>query len=222
MRHLHELSRKAIPDLPSFETFREQGIFKQRDPEGHHVAYKAFRENPVANPLTTPSGKIEIYSAQLAEIAATWQLDKGDVVDPLPVYSAGFENYDDPLAKQWPLQLTGFHYKARTHSTYGNVDVLKAACRQEMWINPRDAQARGIANGDRVRIFNGRGEVHIEAKVTPRILPGVVALGEGAWYSPDSQRVDQAGSINVLTTQRPSPLAKGNPSHTNLVQVEKL
>lgn len=143
------------------------------------MAYKAFRADPEANPLTTPSGKIEIYSAQLAEIAATWELEKGDVIDPLPVYSPGFENYDDPQSKDYPLQLTGFHYKARTHSTYGNVDVLKAACRQEIWINPLDAQKRGIKNGDRVRIYNGRGEVHIEAKVTPRILPGVVALGRG-------------------------------------------
>ncbi|TQS64065.1 dimethyl sulfoxide reductase subunit A, partial [Salmonella enterica subsp. enterica serovar Typhimurium] len=94
-------------------------------------------------------------------------------------------------------------------------------CRQEMWINPMDAQKRGINNGDKVRIFNDRGEVHIEAKVTPRMMPGVVALGEGAWYDPDAKRVDQGGCINVLTTQRPSPLAKGNPSHTNLVQVEK-
>lgn len=58
--------------------------------------------------------------------------------------------------------------------------MLKAACRQEMWINPLDAQKRGIHNGDKVRIFNDRGEVHIEAKVTPRMMPGVVALGEGA------------------------------------------
>ncbi len=221
MRHLYEQSREAIPELPSFDEFRQQGMFKKRDPEGHHVAYKAFRADPVANPLTTPSGKIEIYSAELAQIAATWELEKDDVIDPLPVYSPGFENYDDPQVKSFPLQLTGFHYKARTHSTYGNVDVLKAACRQEMWINPLDAKARGIANGDRVRIFNSRGEVHIEAKVTPRILPGVVALGEGAWYNPDANRVDQAGCINVLTTQRPSQLAKGNPSHSNLVQVEK-
>ena len=81
--------------------------------------------------------------------------------------------------EKFPLQLTGFHYKSRVHSTYGNVDVLKASCRQEMWINPMDAQRRGINNGDKVRIFNDRGEVHIEAKVTPRMMPGVVALGEG-------------------------------------------
>lgn len=45
--------------------------------------------------------------------------------------------------------------------------------------------------------------------MTPRMMPGVVALGEGAWYDPDAKRVDKGGCINVLTTQRPSPLAKG-------------
>ncbi|WP_406740968.1 molybdopterin dinucleotide binding domain-containing protein [Klebsiella aerogenes] len=44
-----------------------------------------------------------------------------------------------------------------------------------MWINPIDAKTRGIVNGDRIRIFNDRGEVHIEAKVTPRMMPRVFA-----------------------------------------------
>ncbi|EPS5594586.1 dimethylsulfoxide reductase subunit A [Cronobacter sakazakii] len=222
LRHLYAQSRRAIPELPDFDTFRQQGIFKLRDPQGHHVAYQAFRENPAANPLDTPSGKIEIYSSALADIAAHWQLPEGDVIHPLPVYSPGFEQVSDPLRAQYPLQLTGFHYKSRTHSTYGNVDVLQAACRQQVWINPQDAQARGINDGDPVRVWNARGEARIEAKVTPRIMPGVVALGEGAWYQPDAEGVDHAGSINVLTTQRPSPLAKGNPSHSNLVQLAKV
>ncbi|EOU9528008.1 dimethylsulfoxide reductase subunit A [Cronobacter dublinensis] len=222
LRHLYAQSRRAIPELPDFDTFRKQGIFKLRDPQGHHVAYQAFRENPTANPLTTPSGKIEIYSSALADIAARWQLPQGDVIHPLPVYSPGFEQVTDPQRARYPLQLTGFHYKSRTHSTYGNVDVLQAACRQQIWINPQDAQARGISDGDRVRVWNARGEARIEAKVTPRIMPGVVALGEGAWYQPDAQGIDHAGSINVLTTQRPSPLAKGNPSHSNLVQLARV
>lgn len=222
LRHLYQQSREAIPALPEFEQFRQQGIFKQRDPEGHHVAYRAFREDPISNPLATPSGKIEIYSAQLATISSTWQLDARDVIDPLPIYAEGAESYNDPLNHRFPLQLTGFHYKARTHSTYGNVDVLSAACRQDLWINPIDAQARGIKNGDPIRVLNDRGEVRTTARVTPRIIPGVVALAEGAWYSPDTQRIDHGGSINVLTSQRPSPLAKGNPSHSNLVQVEKV
>ena len=66
-----------------------------------------------------------------------------------------------------------------------------------------------------------RGMAFLGDAMSHTILPGVVALGEGAWYNPDANRVDQAGCINVLTTQRPSPLAKGNPSHSNLVQVEK-
>ncbi|EOW6479016.1 DMSO/selenate family reductase complex A subunit, partial [Cronobacter sakazakii] len=222
LRNLYAQSRRAIPELPDFDTFRQQGIFKLRDPQGHHVAYQAFRENPTANPLDTPSGKIEIYSSALADIAAHWQLPEGDVIHPLPVYSPGFEQVSDPLRAQYPLQLTGFHYKSRTHSTYGNVDVLQAACRQQVWINPQDAQARGINDGDLVRVWNARGEARIEAKVTPRIMPGVVALGEGAWYQPDAEGVDHAGSINVLTTQRPSPLAKGNPSHSNLVQLARV
>ncbi|KZE20370.1 dimethylsulfoxide reductase subunit A [Cronobacter sakazakii] len=222
LRHLYAQSQRAIPALPDFDTFRQQGIFKLRDPQGHHVAYQAFRENPAANPLDTPSGKIEIYSSALADIAAHWQLPEGDVIHPLPVYSPGFEQVSDPLRAQYPLQLTGFHYKSRTHSTYGNVDVLQAACRQQVWINPQDAQARGINDGDLVRVWNARGEARIEAKVTPRIMPGVVALGEGAWYQPDAEGVDHAGSINVLTTQRPSPLAKGNPSHSNLVQLARV
>lgn len=220
LRHLYTLTRKQDPGLPDFETMRKQGIYKRRDPDGHYVAYKAFREDPQGNPLGTPSGKIEIYSERLARIAATWELKEDEVIHPLPVYVSTFEGWDDKKRAIYPLQLTGFHYKARTHSTYGNVDILKDAARQELWINPLDADERGIQQGDLIRIFNDRGEVHIPAKVTPRILPGVVALGEGGWYAPDGSKVDKGGCINVLTTQRPSPLAKGNPQHTNLVDVQ--
>ncbi len=224
MRHLYEQSQKAIPDLPDFDTFRQQGIYKQRDPQGHHVAYKAFREDPQANPLTTPSGKIEIYSQALAKIAATWELPEGDVIDPLPIYTPGFENYNDPLTAKYPLQLTGFHYKSRVHSTYGNVDVLKAACRQEMWINPIDARSNAALPTAIAFASSTTAEKCIlKRKVTPRMMPGVVALGEGAWYNPDaSPWWIRRAALTLLTTQRPSPLAKGNPSHTNLVQVEKL
>lgn len=222
LRHIYAQSREKLPELPTFEEFRKQGIFKKVDPKGFYIAYKDFRDDPQAHPLKTPSGKIEIYSSQLAEIAKTWTLAEDEVIHPLPVHVDSFEHYGDAKMQQFPLQLSGFHYKARTHSTYGNVDVIKAANPQEMWMNPIDAAPRHIADGDMVRIFNDRGEVRIHAKVTPRIFPGVVALSEGAWYDPDEKGVDRSGNINVLTTQRPSPLAKGNPQHSNLVQVEKV
>ncbi|MGU9867091.1 selenate/tellurate reductase subunit YnfE [Kluyvera ascorbata] len=224
LQSLYAKMRAKDADLPTYEELKKMGIYKRKDPNGHFVAYQSFRQDPEANPLKTPSGKIEIYSSRLADIAAKWQLEKDETISPLPVYASTFEGWDDPLRGTFPLQLFGFHFKARTHSSYGNVDVLKAACRQEVWLNPLDAQKRGIQNGDMVRVFNGRGELRIPAKVTPRIMPGVSAMGQGAWHDAEmnGDRIDHGSCINTLTTHRPSPLAKGNPQHTNLVEIEKV
>ncbi|PLC95182.1 dimethyl sulfoxide reductase subunit A [Klebsiella quasipneumoniae] len=224
LQHLYAKMVAKDPALPAYDELKRMGIYKRKDPNGHFVAYRDFRRDPEAHPLKTPSGKIEIYSSRLAEIAARWQLEKDEVISPLPVYASTFEGWDDPLRSQYPLQLFGFHYKARTHSSYGNVDVLQAACRQEVWINPLDAEKRGIKNGDLVRVFNQRGEVRLPAKVTPRIMPGVSAMGQGAWHDANmaGDRVDHGACMNTLTTHRPSPLAKGNPQHTNLVDIEKV
>jgi Tat-targeted selenate reductase subunit YnfE len=223
LQYLYAKMVDKDPLLPSYDELKTMGIYKRRDPNGHFVAYKKFRQDPLNNPLKTPSGKIEIYSSKLADIARSWELEKDETISPLPVYAPTFEGWDDPSRDSYPLQLFGFHYKARTHSTYGNIDVLQAACRQEVWINPLDAQQRGIKNGDLVRVFNGRGELRIAAKVTPRIMPGVSAMGQGAWHNADmnGDRIDHGACVNTLTTHRPSPLAKGNPQHTNLVQIEK-
>lgn len=224
LQHLYAKMLAKDPALPSYDELKKMGIYKRKDPNGHFVAYKAFRDDPEANPLKTPSGKIEIYSSRLAEIARTWELEKDEVISPLPVYASTFEGWNSPERRTFPLQLFGFHYKSRTHSTYGNIVLLKAACRQEVWINPIDAQKRGIANGDMVRVFNHRGEVRLPAKVTPRILPGVSAMGQGAWHEANmsGDKIDHGGCVNTLTTLRPSPLAKGNPQHTNLVEIEKI
>ncbi|MBU9811927.1 dimethyl sulfoxide reductase subunit A [Rahnella sp. SL6] len=224
LQYLYGKMLARDPALPAYEELREMGIYKRRDPAGHFVAYKKFRQDPHANPLKTPSGKIEIYSSALAKIAGEWELQKDETISPLPVYASTFEGWDDPKRSQFPLQMFGFHYKARTHSTYGNIDVLQASCRQQVWINPIDAKTRGIENDDRVKVFNDRGEVRVSAKVTPRIMPGVVAMGQGAWHQANmsGDRIDHGACMNTLTTQRPSPLAKGNPQHTNLIQIEKI
>ena len=91
-------------------------------------------------------------------------------------------------------------------------------------MNPIDAEARGIADGDKVEVFNDRGSLLLPARVTNRIIPGVCAIPQGAWYTPVVQAgrtVDVGGCINTLTSHRPSPLAKGNPQHTNLVEIRK-
>lgn len=219
----YEEACKEDAELPTYDEMKEMGVYRRKDPDGHHVALKEFRDDPEANPLKTPSGKIEIYSEQLAEIADTWELPEGDIIDPLPVYAPGTEGWDDPLRETYPLQMPGYHYKARAHSSYGCIDVLKQANPQELWINTLDADERGIKDGDTVQVFNDRGTVEIVAKVTPRIMPGVVSMGQGAWHDADmaGSKVDKGGCINTLTSLRPTPLAKANPQHTNLVEVKK-
>ncbi len=117
LQYLYAKMLAKDPELPGYDELKKMGIYKRKDPNGHFVAYKKFREDPQANPLKTPSGKIEIYSSRLAKIAQTWELEKGDVISPLPIYASTFEGWDDPKRSVFPLQLFGFHYKSRTPLT---------------------------------------------------------------------------------------------------------
>ena len=131
----------------------------------------------------------------------------------------------DPLEKKYPLEIDGHHGAGRTHSTYHNVPCapwLRAEHPDQLMINPINAEPRGIKTADMVKVFNDRGVPAIPAFVTNRIPPHLVAMPQGAWYRPDKTGLDRVASFNVLTTLEATPLAKGNPSHTNLVQVEKL
>ena len=181
-----------------------------------------FVADPAKNPLETPSGKIEIYAERLAEDAAKLELAEGDVVTPIPVFDPGYLGYGS-TTDEFPLYASGFHYKSRTHSSYGGVEELNQACRQQIWINDLDAQERGIANGDKCSVKSPVGEMLIEAKVTPRIIPGTVGIPQGAWHDADmaGDRIDKGGCINNITPYHPSPLAKGNGVHSLIVQVAK-
>jgi len=122
---------------------------------------------------------------------------------------------------KYPLQLITTHFKRRTHTQFDRVPWLRELMPQAVSINPTDAVARGINDGDEVRVFNDRGQVVIPVKVTERIMPGVVDLPQGAWYSPDNKGIDRGGCANVLTRDHRSP-GGAFPFNTVLVQVEKL
>lgn len=186
--------------------------------------FEDFRKDPVKNPLKTPSGKIEIYSEALAVLSKKWVLPKGDVISALPKYVQTFDMPGDKAAKSYPLQCFGYHGHGRTHSTFHNLPWLREAHPDWVLVNEIDAKARGIAQGDLVHIFNDRGCVELPAQVTKRIMPGVCAIPQGAWYKPvvkNGKTIDVGGCINTLTGHRPSPLAKGNPQHSNLVEIRK-
>lgn len=221
VQFLYEEGAKADPDMPSWEEIKQQGVYKRAlDPV---VGLKAFRDDPQANPLGTPSGKIEIYSEQLAEIAETYELPEGDVINPIPVFTPGFHGYGS-VTDEFPLYCCGFHHKSRTHSSFGFIPELEQVARQQLWINPADAEARGIATGDTLAVKSPVGEIRIEAKVTPRIVPGTVGIPQGAWHKADmdGDRIDEGGCVNTLTAYRPSPYAKGNgTAHSMIVEVAK-
>ena len=86
------------------------------------------------------------------------------------------------------------------HSTCHNVAFLREAVTDAVWMNPTDAEARGIKGGDMLRVWNDRGETRVPARLALRIMPGVTALAEGAWYMPGKDGVDRGGSFNVLTS----------------------
>ena len=144
----------------------------------------------------------DVVMTDSAKYAATWELPEGDVIYPIPVYVPGFDG-PDANTDEYPMQFTGYHTKAHTHSSYANNQIIQDAHRHNIWINPLDAAARNIETGDMVRVFNDHGEILIEAKVTDRIMPSVGAIPQGIWHDADmdGDRVDKGGCINTLTSR---------------------
>lgn len=213
LQALYEDHRLREPELPDYAVFRASGGYQFRNAP-LRIAYRENIERDV--PFRTPSGKIELFSQRL------YALGKPAEIPAIPRYVPAPEGPQDSLRMQYPLQLIGYHTKRRCHSLHDRNDWLEELDPPALWLHPADADARGIADGDLVEIYNDRGMVRVPAKVTKRIMQGVSALSQGGWYTPDKQGVDTRGSINVLTSAaQPTPLAKGNPQHTNLVQVRR-
>ena len=228
----YEQGVAAGDDLPAtFDDFKAQGLFKQTD---DHTPSVATNDSPA-----TPSGKFELFSKQAYNLSKQWDITAGGYVPDdglsqitgLPIYYDSFEGFGDAAARStYPIQLIGHHTKTRTHSTYGNVEWMESVAQQQCWINTQDALAQGIENGDEVIITTARGKSRISAKVTPRIMPGVASLPQGAWYKPENRDaasigsvdvLDTGGCINVLASMRPTPISKGNGVHSILCKIEK-
>lgn len=202
-----------VMDFPSYGELKKQHIYKAQLDEPI-IAFQNEIENPRDNPFPTPSGKIEIYSQRLADM-------NHPQLPPIPTYIETWERLKDPLAQKYPLQMISTHCPRRAHSQFDNIPWLQEWVSQAITMNSVDAEARNIRNGDMVRVFNDRGQMITQARVTERIIPGVVDTPQGAWYAPDPEGIDRGGCANVLTQNTISP-AGAFPSNTALVQVEKV
>jgi anaerobic dimethyl sulfoxide reductase subunit A len=118
------------------------------------------------------------------------------------------------------MQLITPHHKFRSNSCLHAVPWLQRLEQHAVWINPRDASTRNIANGDLVEVASARGIVRLPAKVTERIMPGVVCVYQGTWYQPGPDGIDEGGCANVLTEQRETP-SGGFATHSTWVEVRR-
>ncbi|MBC35111.1 MAG: dimethyl sulfoxide reductase subunit A [Bacteroidetes bacterium] len=216
IRHLMDVYReRRFPELPSLDEFEDKnlGVYSRpvTDPK---VALVDFRKDPEKNPLKTASGKIEIFGTELREV--NLPLD----VPPVPKYIQEWESPFGKESQEFPLQVIGAHYVPRVHSTLANCDWNEEAFPQRVFINPIDAEKRGLKNGDKVKVFNERGTVILPCRITKKILPGVVNIPQGAWWKPDAQGNDIGGSVNTLTSEKWTPFAFGNAQHTIMAEVK--
>jgi anaerobic dimethyl sulfoxide reductase subunit A len=214
---LDELRRRRFPELPALGELLESnaGVWS-RAVTRPAVALEDFRRDPERHPLPTPSGRIEIFSRQL------FDLDRPRDIPPIPKY---VEEPESPFADarggspEYPLQAIGHHTLARVHSTHANNDWLAEAFPQRVFVNPVDASERRIRDGERVEVFNDRGSLVLPCRVTPRIMPGVVDVPQGAWWNPTADGQDHGGNINVLTSSRWTPFAFASAQHTVMVDL---
>lgn len=212
---LGQFRERRFPGLPTLDEMLESNTAVYANPVTQPaVAFADFRADPEAHPLDTPSGKIEIFSKRLYDM-------NDPHIPPVPKYIQEWESPFGPGADEYPLQVIGHHTLHRVHSTHDNNDWLEEAFPQRVFMNPLDADKRGIEDGDLVKVYNERGAMVLPCRLTNRIMPGVVDVPQGAWWAPDENGVDQRGSVNVLTSERWTPLAFGTAQHTVMAQVEK-
>jgi anaerobic dimethyl sulfoxide reductase subunit A len=205
------------PELPTLDEFEQtnMGVYA-RPVTKPAVAFEDFRADPAAHPLDTPSGKIEIFSTRLHD------LNRPADIPAVPKYIQEWESPFGPEAEKYPLQVLGHHTLHRAHSTHDNNDWLEEAFPQRVFINPIDAAGRGIADGDLVKVFNDRGATILPWRLTERIMPGVIDIPQGAWWAPDENGIDRRGCVNVLTSERWTPLAFGTAQHTVMAQAQRM
>ncbi|WP_091909870.1 molybdopterin-containing oxidoreductase family protein [Chitinasiproducens palmae] len=169
----------------------------------------ALPDAPLANGgFRTPSGRCEFWSSALADAG----------LDPLPDYLPPRESaeFDPPLAARYPLAMISPPARNFLNSTFVNVDSLRASEREpRVDIHPGDASARGIVDGQTVRVFNDRGEMRARARVTDRARPGLV-VGTSIWWR---KLASDGRNANQLTSQALTDLGGSATFYDCLVEV---
>ncbi|MGP3593752.1 molybdopterin guanine dinucleotide-containing S/N-oxide reductase [Vagococcus sp. WN89Y] len=208
----------TLPPFAQFWQANQLIEMPESEQNARFVRYSDFRRDPQAHPLKTPSGKIEIFSERIASFGYA-------DCPPHPMWLEPDEWHGNAAPQQ--LQVLSAHPAHRLHSqlNYSRLrEQYAVAGREPVTLNVKDAQARGIAPGDVVRVWNERGQVLAGAVVTEGIKQGVICIHEGAWpdLDPNAGGICKNGAVNVLTKDLPSSrLGNGCAGNTALAWVEK-
>src|SRR5438477_9360597 len=162
-----------------------------------------------AGGFPTPSGKCELYS--------DWLEKQG--IDPLPFYNPPAELGDEALARRFPLAFLSPPARHFLNSSFANLPRFREFEREpHLDLHPQDAAARGICDGDLVRVYNARGSYTLRARVNGKPRPGVVVAPSVWWkkYSPDGR------NANNVTSQRTTDLGGGATFYDCRVEVERV
>ncbi len=210
-------------DMPTYDEGVAMGAFSYEIKPS--TEDDPFIEDPEVNPLKTVTGKAQIYSPEIAELAKTWTLDESEknAITAIPSYVPGPDSADD-VNDEFPFQFVDFHHKCTTHSTYAHNPVVQDMAPFQAWINPIDAERMGISDLDTVRLTSAQGSMITQAKVTNRIMPGVIMHAQGAWHSAPAEgdRTDTGRCTNTITSRQRNPISKGTGQHSLICSIEKV
>lgn len=225
VRHLYEQTRAGLGDeaaLPGFDDFWRETTAELPALRGPFPgSFEALRADPRQFPLTTPSGRIEIFSEEIDSFG----------YDDCAGHPAWFEPVEwlgAEASSRFPLHMISNQPASRLHSQYDNGGhslASKIRGREPVTIHPQDAAARGIQDGMIVRVHNDRGSCLAGAVLSDDVMPGVIQLSTGAWWDPAqpglSGSLDRHGNPNSLTADRGcSRLSQGPSAHSALVDAE--
>jgi anaerobic selenocysteine-containing dehydrogenase len=230
-----------LEQVISWEDFQDKQYWiAPTDPEWEKVppGLRLFYEDPEKHPLDTPTGKLEFYSQRLADI-----FPDDTVRGPLAkwIEKDGFhdERTSSDRAEKYPLLLMTNHGRWRIHAQNDDIPWTREifTCKvkgwdgymyEPIWMHPHDAEARGIKNGDILKMFNERGVVLGGALVWERIVPGAVSSDHGARADmicvggPDGN-IDRGGANNLISPLNGiSPNCWGMATSGFLVEVQKV
>ena len=239
--HQFGFEQSRLGEEITWEEFQKRGFYMPKlapDWEQDSPGMTGFYLDPEGWPLDTPSGKLEFYSEALAE---NFPDDKER--QPLAKWLIGGPaeegwTHDETLwgerCKQFPLLLVANPAKYRVHvqgddiKWFREIETVKVKGKdgymyEPAWINPVDAEKRGIQNGDLVKIFNDRGTVLFGARISERIIPGAVMVNKGSRVDPITSHLDRGGAINLISpSNQVSKHCKGFAVTGYLVEAAKV